>query len=176
MNASAEVVQAQAALNAAMQRQKDERHAALVRQLEETTTRLEEQRTEYRQLRERVLQLRARRRKLQDALTVLLGEEAEHAASKPRIADHLPDAPSAVTWRQAGQRLESQRAAISQQLAETQIVYQMDRDLARLVTEIQRLEFAQHNLTDALESMKVKPFLNAVTEPPSGGLARVTWR
>jgi len=176
MNASAEVVQAQAALNAAMQRQKDERRAQLVGELEQVTKRLEQERDEYAGLRERVLQLRAKRSGLQNALSELLGQEAEHAASKPRIADHLPDAPSVVKWRQAGERLESQRCAITAALAETSAVSQMDRDLARLVTEIQRLEFAQHNLTDALESMKVKPFLNAVTEPPSGGLARVTWR
>ncbi len=170
MNAATEVQRAQDALAAAQRRQKDERHAALVAQLQDTTTRLEEQRAEYAGLRERVLQLRARRRKLQDALTVLLGEEAEHSASKPRIADHVPSAPSVIAWNKAGERLASQRAAISQQLAETQIVHQMDVDLARLTVEIERLQHAEANLLNALESMKPQPFLAAISEPPMGGI------
>jgi len=173
---SSEVAVAQAALNVALQHQQRERHDNLVRELQETTTRLEEQRTEYAELRQRVIGLRARRRKLQDNLSILLGEEAEHSASKPRIADHVPSAPSVIAWHKAGERLASQRAAITKELSETQIVAQMDCDLARLTVEIQRLEFSEHNLVSALESMKPPPFLNPISEPPQGGISRVAWK
>lgn len=175
MTAIAEVQQAQAALDAAKARERDERHAALVAQLQDTTTRLEEQRAEYAGLRTRVLTLRARRKKLQDALSALLGQEAEHAAAKPRIADHLPNAPSVIAWRQAGERLAFQRAAIIRELYETQIVGQMDIDLAKLGVEIERLQFAQHNLVVAIEDKPV-PFLSPISEAPMGGLSRVQWK
>ena len=177
MTAAAEVQAAQRALDVAQQHAKDERHADLVRQLETTTAQLTEQEGEYTELRARVLALRAKRTSLQNAMSELIGQEAEHHASRPRIADHLPDAPSVIKWRQAGAKLQVQRAAITKELFETQVVSQMDIDLAKLGTEITRLQFSQGNLLSALEALKgPQPFLSAITEAPKGGLSRVQWR
>jgi len=171
------VAEAQAALDAAKQREREDQHRQRVDELEQVTARLQEQRIEYQQLKERTLQLRARRKKLQDALTVLLGDEAQHLANKPATADYLPDSPSTAKWRQAGERLQMQRTAISQQLAETSAVDQMNVDLSRLSTEIQRLEFAQANLVSALEALKgPQPYLSAITQAPGGGISRVVWK
>jgi chromosome segregation ATPase len=175
-NSTAEVLAAQHALAAAEQRQKDERHTQLVEQLESTTNLLEQQKVEYQALRQRVLTLRARRKKLQNALTVLLGQEAEHGAARPRHADYLPNDKSVVEWNKSGERLAAQRAAISRELAETSIVSTMHVDLVRLGAEIQRLEYAQGNLVTALESLKPKPFLSPIEAAPAGGLSRVQWR
>jgi chromosome segregation ATPase len=175
MTPTAEVLAAQRALDAAQQREREERRADLVSQLESVTTLLETRRTDFAQLRERVLILRAKRSKLQNAITEILTQIGEHEASKPRVAAHLPTGPAAIRWRQAGEWLETQRAAVAAELAETQAVDSMSVDLARLGSEIQRLEFSQNNLVNALNDTP-QPFLSPITEAPQGGLSRVSWR
>ncbi|HUA97201.1 MAG TPA: hypothetical protein VMA34_02625 [Terracidiphilus sp.] len=177
MNTTAEVQAAQRALDVAQQHAKDERHVQLVNELEQTTQRLEEAQSEYAGLRERVLTLRAKRAGLQNAMSELIGLQAEHSSARPRAADFLPHDRNVIQWTKAAARLEEQRVAIVRELAETSIVSTMDMDLTKLSAQITRLQFSQGNLLSALEALKgPQPYLSAITQAPGGGISRVVWK
>jgi chromosome segregation ATPase len=169
-----DVAVAQSALAVAQQREREEHQQQLITQLQSVRGQLVAKQTEYDAMRAEVLALRERRRKLQAAMREILDQITLCAGSKPRHAELMPTDKSVIEWNKAASRLESLRAAVHAELAQTSHVDMLAFDLSKLGAEIQRLQFSEANLSDALDPQP-RGGVAAISEPPNGGIRTVKW-